>query len=219
MSLKSKVFVLVPIPRIKPEIVQLWTKTHCSQLDPYSDIEEMESKSSEKTETGLTKAEPSSLFFHMMGGHCLGPRKHTYHTIRNCRSSSKDKFYCDMCETVIKKKSKHSLKLGLSSPSERRVHAQQIIDLSNTFKKAGRPKRQQHSTYPVVNSKKPKDTATAVSQPEPDNDKTVPPTPVHNAGQKIQAFPETGPKLTIRKKGTCTTDHRFIKYFQKSWPT
>ena len=67
LSLTHKSCVL--IPRMKKEIVQLWTKTHWTQLDPYSNIEETGS------EIYVIDEKPSGVFFEVKGGHCLHPRK------------------------------------------------------------------------------------------------------------------------------------------------
>ena len=77
--------VTVTIPKLDSEIIQIWTKTHWSQIDPYSDIEEVKSSSSEieMSPTDITfedSAKPE------VGSHYLWPRKRVYRCTRLRRS-------------------------------------------------------------------------------------------------------------------------------------
>ena len=70
--------VTVMIPKLDREVIQLWTKSHWSQIDPYSDLEETKTdvsstSSNEETEqqTGLESVNP-------LGGHALRCRKQRY---------------------------------------------------------------------------------------------------------------------------------------------
>ena len=89
LSLSRKVCVMVP--RLKREVVQLWTKTHWSQLDAYSDIEET---------SGELPVTPDELIddqYEVKYSHNLRPRKRHCNTDRSRRPSSKDKFYRGLC--------------------------------------------------------------------------------------------------------------------------
>ena len=125
----------VVLPKLKEEVIRLWTKEHWSFLNPYSDIEEdiptaqtlsVKSKSSEDKHD-----EPS------FGGHDLRCRKRNYMTARLRRSSTCHQYYRGMCaeNTPAKKATiKHS---DMKSPSHTRLSAQWKITLKKTMRKIG----------------------------------------------------------------------------------
>ena len=96
LSLSRKACVMVP--RLKREVVQLWTKTHWSQLDAYSDIEETGS------ELQVTPDDFSDDQLEVKYSHNLRPRKRHYNIDRSRRPSSKDKFYRGLCESPVRKR-------------------------------------------------------------------------------------------------------------------
>ena len=89
--------VTVTVLRISMEIVQLWTKTHWTNQNPYSDIEEEPTVPVDE-DTG--DAEPkniSGVNFDYIGGHVLLCHKRLYHTTRSRRASTCYSFYRNMC--------------------------------------------------------------------------------------------------------------------------
>ena len=101
LALKWKVSVTVQ--KLCPEIIKLQTKTHWTNIDPYSEISSETDEGQSPSKTSQTD-EPSGLLFECHGGHVLQKRKCRYSTEWSRRSSSKDIYYHDMCGDVMPKK-------------------------------------------------------------------------------------------------------------------
>ena len=118
------------------------------------------------------------------------------------QTSSKDKFYHGMCESPVKKKNRSLQHLGLSEPSVSRVQSQQYIDLANSQKKAGLPKKQQKTTYPVVKPVKQKKTKTTSIKREDESDNETPPT--NDAKTLTEQYPDPPRSNTEEKVISCS---------------
>ena len=82
LALKRK--VSVTIPRLDPEVIQLMIKTHWTNIDPYSDIENIINESEKETDATSdpsSEMDNSGVFFTHAGGHVL--RKRTRHYSAN----------------------------------------------------------------------------------------------------------------------------------------
>ena len=183
LALKRKVSVV--IPKLSTEVIQLKTKTHWSDIDPYSSLEECLSDEETKLvdNTAKRECEPTGLFFDSVGGHTLRKRKRNYIACRPRRNTSKDKFYRNMCEDITtNKKKKPSTKTknaGLSVPSVDRIKAQNRITDSNNRKKQGLTDevklRQTYKMFQPIRSSMDHDDADNLpdSDPKYDSDDTV----------------------------------------------
>ena len=118
--------------KLSIEVIQLWTKTHWSQLDPYSDIDEdTKPDKSEKTTDPPTE-NPALISVKcqfskdstLLGGHALRHWKRHYTMDRPQRESAHT-FYRNMCldHNLDYLPSKPKTDKGLKTPSCDRIHA------------------------------------------------------------------------------------------------
>ena len=95
--------VTITVTRLDREVIELWTKTHWSQLDPYSDLdnETISELDADKSESEAQSSEAHSIEVHQhsnlgqpvsMGGHILRSRKRHY-TMNRPHRESAHKFY------------------------------------------------------------------------------------------------------------------------------
>ena len=221
LALKRK--VSVTIQKLKPEIVKLQTKSHWTNIDPYSDIEEVNSETDNdhsSSDTSESK-EQAGLFFECHGGHVLRRRKRNYTVERSRRPSSRDTYYRDMCDdsaTKKRRKSREAAKpanIGLKDPSLARLRSQQRILEAKENRRQGIPdEKKLVQSYPLFQpvsdkSEKTRFTDELHSEHDYDSDDTIPapldvkPTnilldgPVKEYGIKTKTF---GIKKPVKKK-------------------
>ena len=109
LALKRK--VTVTLSKINQEMIQLWTKTHWSNLDHYSDLDEVRHTDTDDevfAPKEEIKATVTCVHFNCIGGHRLRKRKRSYTTSRARRPFSENTFYREMCDEPKRKKSKKS---------------------------------------------------------------------------------------------------------------
>ena len=137
--------VTVTVTRLSAEIIQLWSKTHWSQLDPYSDLEnETVTKTTDKSGSCIGSSDLAQIeapqstnpVQTIIGGHVLQKRKRHYNVDRPCRGGA-HKFYRDMClnSTRIASLTTGKRSVGLKSPSIDRIRAQATIKEINRKKR------------------------------------------------------------------------------------
>ena len=127
-SLGLKIKPVVIVSKLKPDSLNVEKKTHWSQIDPYSDLEETRSNPQNDNPDGVTH---SGVYFDVIGGHTLRKRKRSYQCNRLRRENSANKFYRGMCSEKLNKKKKPTKKLSVKpsrSPSTIRKNAQEIIN-------------------------------------------------------------------------------------------
>ena len=97
LALQCKVNIIVP--KLKADVVNLWTKKvpHWSSLDPYSSLKESFSDSNQDNEVPVNMPESSRVYFTTIGGHVLCKRHRNYSSTHACREQTKYTFYRDMC--------------------------------------------------------------------------------------------------------------------------
>ena len=184
-SLALKRIVSVVVPKLGKETVQLWTKTHWSNIDPYSDIEVVDDTSDQSTssDTDLDKSAhvERNPHFDIIGGRILRKRKRSYSSDRQRRQGSATKFYRDMCvPDTRKRRNKPTEGPG---PSADRIKSQEIIRTSNKNRRAGVVKKEPNRSYPVFQPKKPNrknkppKSCDAIDTAEDDTPEHLPPEP------------------------------------------
>ena len=184
LALKRK--VTITLSRLDPEMVKIMTKTHWSTLDPYSDIDDVtgETAKADNIDNNV-KPESTGVYFDCIGGHVLRKRKRHYSSERLRRTSSKDKFYREMCTDTPQQKKKKSatdipkVRPGLRDPSSSRLLAQKKIVESNDKKRNGISDEQKliHS-YPLFKPVKAEpDKVTDMVESDIDTDSTLPAPP------------------------------------------
>ena len=170
--------VTVTVSKLSNEVIQLWTKTHWSQLDPYSDIDdEAKSDKSENATDPVAispmvdpKQSSSSQQSALIGGHVLRCRKRHYTTDRPHREGAHT-FYRDMCldRHADYLPSKPKVSIGLKTPSCDRIRMQDRIRAINKRKRNGETVNARLTrSYKLLQLiRKPKH---EIPEPEPDQD-------------------------------------------------
>ena len=135
--------VSVTVSRLSTEIVELWTKPHWINQDPYSDLEDICSLTRTSSTIGIddeiAQKWITGVNFEFTGGHVLRRRKQMYATERSRRNNTHYSFYQDMCEdsTPAARKPKIEWCVGLKTPSKYRLRSQAKIRELNRRKKLG----------------------------------------------------------------------------------
>ena len=141
----------VVVPKLKWEVVQILTGTHWTNIDPYSDIDEVPTTDSDEPRDVDSSmqieplySEASELFFQMAGGHCLRKRTRSYSCEKSRQNTSKDKFHGGLCEeNNCKWLTDHLCKMPsskppvLKGPSKQWLRAQRNIEAVNKLKCCG----------------------------------------------------------------------------------
>ena len=126
--------VSVMISKLDDEVIQLWTKNHWSQIDPYSDLEEVNSEITTSPSSEESDHQPVLENMISVGGHSLRQRKRMY-TLNQPHRASAHSFCRDMCH--YKARQKPALNIGLKSASHARIQAQNKIKEMNKRKLRG----------------------------------------------------------------------------------
>ena len=126
-------WVTVTVSRFSTEMVQLWTKTHWTNHDPYSDLEEEPPTPSKDNTENIEPKNYSGVNFDYIGGHVLRCQKRPYHTVCSRCANTCYSFYRDMCaeSAVLVCKPKLVWCDGLKTPSKTRLSLQAKIRESN----------------------------------------------------------------------------------------
>ena len=127
-SLDLKMKPVVSLSKLKLDSLNMEKKTHWSQIDPYSDLEETRSNPQDDNPVVMSH---SGMYHDVIGGHTLRKRKRSYQCSRLRRENSATKFYREMCPEKLTKKKKPTKKLSVKpsrSPSTIRKKAQEIIN-------------------------------------------------------------------------------------------
>ena len=126
--------VSVIISKLNDEVIQLWTKNHWSQIDPYSDLEEVHSENTTPPSSEESDYQPVLENMISVGGHTLRQRKRRYTLNRPCRANAHS-FHRDMCHHNARQKPLPNI--GLKSPLRARIQAQNKIKEMNKRKLRG----------------------------------------------------------------------------------